>query len=159
MYRDTVKLDDAVAILRIMECSAFAYGGFDGNVDDVHNILYRDPMTMEFTPTADLDFLVFELQVLERYGLIDRMNRDDRRKALEYMNGGTSGAVSRWVDNGRPGGQGNSPWQSYAQNKGQVVVQEDHYGRMHFGTTQTQQPSNNGSDQRDDEAKRRRTGM
>ena len=30
MYRNTVTLEDAIAVLRIMECSAMCYGGFDG---------------------------------------------------------------------------------------------------------------------------------
>jgi hypothetical protein len=32
MYRNTATLEDAVSVLRVMECSAYAYGGFDGNV-------------------------------------------------------------------------------------------------------------------------------
>lgn len=137
MYRDVVKLQDAVAVLRIMECSAFAYGGFEANVDDIHNMLYRDPMTLDFSLTADIDFLVFQLQILERYGLIDRMDRDDRRKALEYMNGGDAVAESTWINSNDKSSDGNSPWQSYAQQNLQAVIQEDHYGRMHFSTQQT----------------------
>ena len=33
MYRNEATLQDAVAVLRVMECSAYAYGGFDGNVN------------------------------------------------------------------------------------------------------------------------------
>lgn len=32
MYRNTATLEDAISVLRVMECSAYAYGGFDGNV-------------------------------------------------------------------------------------------------------------------------------
>ena len=152
MYRDAVQLEDAVAVLRIMECSAFAYGGFDANVDDVQNVLYCDPMTMDFSPNADIDFLAFEVQILERYGLIDRMNRDDRIKALEYMNGGAVAAEGGWGNDGRPAGDGNSQWQSYAQQNMQSSVHEDHYGRMHFSTQPGAGPGSQGH------AKRPRTG-
>lgn len=150
MYRDVVTLEDAIAVVRIMECSAFAYGGFDGMVDDVHNILYRDPMTMEFSGQADVEFLVFELQILERYGLIERMNPGDRRKALDYMNGSSHAASSGWGDS-----NGSSPWQAHAQQSLQQTVQQDHYGRMQFTAPSQRPESSSGSDS----SKRRRTGM
>jgi DNA helicase MCM9 len=166
MYRSAVKLEDAVAVLRIMECSAFAYGGFDGvNVDDVHNVLYRDPMTMEFNnATADLEFLAFEHAILERYGMIDRMNPNDRRKALEYMNGGVDGENnehSGWGNVAGGGGGGNSPWQSYTQHHLQpaAAVQEDHYGRYQFPTQPAGgRPGGHGSDEQALGSKRARTG-
>jgi DNA helicase MCM9 len=152
MYRNDVLLEDAVAVLRIMECSAFAYGGFEANVDDIQNVLYCDPLTMDFSPNADLDFLAFEVQILERYGLIDRMDHEDRRKALEYMNGDVG--VSR--GNGGLPGDGRSPWKLYDNQKCQVGVQEDHYGRLHFSTQPAGQARQTPHDYAD--PKRRRTG-
>jgi len=129
LYRSIVTLQDAVAILRIMECSAFAYGGFDSNVDDVHNVMYCDPMTIDFSNNADLDFLAFQLKILERYGLVNRMQPDDQKKALEYIN---EGSISqRWEDDQcSEMTHHTSAWQTLQTG----TVQEDHYGRFHFPT-------------------------
>mmetsp|Transcript_22010 Transcript_22010/g.32511 ORF Transcript_22010/g.32511 Transcript_22010/m.32511 type:complete len:884 (-) Transcript_22010:246-2897(-) len=141
LYRSTVTLEDAVAVLRIMECSAFAYGGYDANVEDVHNVLYCDPMTIDFSTTADLDFLAFELKILERYGLVDRMQPADRSKALEYINGSSGTFDHTWAEvNSSVIQQQNSPWQSCAQDNMEAIT-EDHYGRYHF-PTQSQHPRN-----------------
>lgn len=126
MYRNEVTLQDAVAVLRVMECSAFAYGGFDGNVPDVDNILYSDPMSMDFSTEADLDFLCFEYKVLKIYGMLDRLSSEQQQQALQHMGYNVSGG----------GGGDNQGWGSVA-NPREAVVQEpplttDHYGRLHF---------------------------
>jgi DNA helicase MCM9 len=150
MWRNAVTLEDAVAVIRIMECSAFCYGGFDGQVEDVHNVLYQDPMTMEFSPNADLEFLAFMVKILERYGLIDRMPPGDRRKALEYINAGVVADGSSWDNRAS---QNDSSWQTHAQSN--MNAHEDHYGRYHFNT-QSGRSRSNGSDQGRSDEKRRR---
>ena len=137
MFRNTVTLEDAVAVVRIMECSAFAYGGFDGGdtVTDLQNVLYLDPMTMDFCPeTTDIDFWVFEYKILELYGMINRMETDKRTKAFERMNGQETRAAgaSDW-------GQVENPRDANS------YVHQDHYGRHYF------------SPQTRDNSKRRRT--
>lgn len=119
MYRSDVTLDDAVAVVRIMECSAFAYGGYDGNVDDIENILYCDPMTIDFSPLADEDFEIFMFRILDRYNLLDRMPSERRDRAASHTK--SEGSDSYWntIENPRD--------YVYGAN-----VQEDHYGRIHF---------------------------
>ena len=90
MFRDTVMLDDAVAVVRVMECSAFAYGGFDGNVDDYENVLYSDPVSIDFSEHPDLDFLCFKAKILKRYSLQDRMTQEEYRIVNEAMGNNTS---------------------------------------------------------------------
>lgn len=85
MFRNTVTLEDAVAVVQVMECSAFAYGGFDGMVEDYDNVLYRDPMTTDFSPTADLEFLCFEYRILHRYGMLDYLDTDRRQQAIQAL--------------------------------------------------------------------------
>jgi hypothetical protein len=122
MYRNIVTLQDAVAVVRIMECSAFAYGGFDGNVDDVENILFCDPMTLDFASNADIEFLCFEYKVLKQYGMLSRLNDEQQREALAFMGGG--GGTASWEslqDRQHPQNYNNA-------------VSEDHYGRVHFST-------------------------
>jgi len=69
MYRGTVTIDDAVAVIRVMECSAFAYGGFVSKVDDYENVLYCDPMTIDFSVHPDRDFAIFKSKILQLYGM------------------------------------------------------------------------------------------
>ncbi len=85
LYRKHVTLQDAVAILQVMECTAYAYGGFDGSVDDFENAMYCDPMTVDFSPEADLDMLCFEYRILERYGMLSFIDDDRRRKAMAAL--------------------------------------------------------------------------
>jgi DNA helicase MCM9 len=90
MYRDEATLEDAVAVIRVMECSAYAYGGFDGNVPDIENYLYCDPMEMDInhgeTRTDEDDddnkFFCFEYSILRRYDMLDHMSPSARSKAL-----------------------------------------------------------------------------
>jgi hypothetical protein len=88
MFRNVVMLDDAVAVIRVMECSAFAYGGFDGNVDDFDNVLYCDPVSMDFSHAPDVDFLCFKARILKRYALQDRLTPDQHRLVNEALGHG-----------------------------------------------------------------------
>ena len=135
MYRNVVTLQDAAAVLRIMECSAFAYGGFNGEVDDVHNVLYLDPMTMDFSSECDLDFSVFEYQILERYGMLDRMEGGRKQMAHARM-GGVDGHLS------------DAGWNQVETPRDKVHsrVAQDHYGRFHFTQQRSDFEERNGSD-------------
>jgi DNA helicase MCM9 len=128
MYHSVVALEDAVAVIRLMECSAFAYGGFDGNVDDVENILYCDPMSVDFLcPPPDEEFLVFQYKILQRYTMQDRMSGELQRRAKDLLDGGSeecgAGVYSSyggaWSQMENPRDRGpRSPL--------------DHYGRSYF---------------------------
>jgi DNA helicase MCM9 len=86
MYRNEVTLQDAVAVIRLMECSAFAYGGFDGtSVDNYDDIMYCDPMTVDFSDEADLGFACFEYRILTRYDMIDYMPRERHSQATKAL--------------------------------------------------------------------------
>lgn len=85
MFRNSVTLDDAVAVIRVMECTAFTYGGFDGNSNDCNNSLFCDPMTIDFSPEADIDFLCFKARVLQLYGMQDRLTAEQYRQANEAL--------------------------------------------------------------------------
>jgi DNA helicase MCM9 len=122
MYRKTAELDDAVAVLRVMECSAYAYGGFDGNVPDFENVFYCDPLDMDLPvyDSPDDDFLVFQYNVLRCYDMLHGMSDTARSRALTYINGdvGTSAQDWRNFDNPRDVQTSN--------------VVHDHYGRSYF---------------------------
>ena len=126
MYRNVVTLEDAVAVLRIMECSAFAYGGFDGNVDDFQNILYRDPMTVDFIDDPDTEFDGFMYRILDRYGMLSHMPSDRKGRGMEYLKSTNQ----------------TTGWQSL-ENTGEVAtfVEEDHYGRHHLSGWNGMTPS------------------
>ena len=109
MYRDEATLDDAVAVLRVMECSAYAYGGFDGNIPDPENYLYCDPMDMDVThgetPDDDDDdneYFLFQYNILMRYGMLDHMTPYARNKALQLQQN----------EGGNINGNNNSDWRN-----------------------------------------------
>ena len=97
MWRNIVELDDAVAVVRIMECSAFAYGGFDGSVPDFANVMYVDPMTVDFSDEADLDFLCFQYRLLKKYNLLECMDEEGRNIAAQELRVATAcHSYSNW---------------------------------------------------------------
>jgi len=157
MYRNEVILQDAVAVLRVMECSAFAYGGFDGNVPDVDNILYCDPMTMDFSTEVDLDFLCFEYKVLKLYGLLDRLSAEQQTVALNLMGGGDDDDGNQgWspIANAREAASQQQP-----PYTGGGQVETDHYGRLHFSqpTGTYEDPEDGDTMIQNQDPKRRRT--
>ena len=125
MYRNIVTLEDAVAVLKVMECSAYAYGGFDGNVDDPENILYSDPMqTDAYLYLPDEDFVVFEYNILKRYGMLEYMSNDLRNQALALLEG---------EDDNAGCSQEGASWDNFKNpSDRQTGVTEDHYGRSYF---------------------------
>ena len=86
MFRGVVTLDDAVAVIRVMECSAFTYGGFDSNVGDYENVLYCDPMTIDFSSHADQDFLCFKSKIVHLYGMLSYLSPEEQRQINDALN-------------------------------------------------------------------------
>ena len=123
MYRNIATLEDAVAVLRVMECSAYAYGGFDGAVEDLENVMYCDPMSMDTCASSpDEEFVVFEYHILNRYGMLENM-RDNRRQLAQDLLEGDENA-------GTPSQYGG--WNDMENARDSRVVQQDHYGRSYF---------------------------
>lgn len=168
MYRTSVTLQDAVAVVRVMECTAFTYGGFDGsNIDDFENVMYMDPMNVDFPEQPDLELLCFEYQILKCYHMLDRMPDDKRRLVEQTMHG-------EYVDDDdRRRGGGSSAWDTLENPRDRrvdppsTVQAHDHYGRLHFfsqAPNPTQKASHlhensDGDDyDYDTERKRRRNG-
>lgn len=135
MYRNIATLEDAVAVLRVMECTAYAYGGFDGNVQDVENVMYVDPMYMDVCSLEpDEEFVVFQYQILKRYDMLNHMTDDSRRKAqllldgdenMDFGNGNTATA-GNWLNVENP------------RDRQESTVSLDHYGRSYFTPPGTQ---------------------
>lgn len=96
MYRDRVLLADAVAVIRVMECSAYAYGGFDGYGTTEGASMYVDPMSIDFAEDPDEDFLVSEYHILNRYDMLDRLDSNKKRK-VESLSTISSQEIS-WKD-------------------------------------------------------------
>lgn len=163
MYRNVVSLEDAVAVVRVMECSAFAYGGFDhGSVEDFENILYQDPMTVDFSDDPDLEFLCFQYRILKRYDMLDYIDDNRKQNAIRAL-GETSAGAGTWQQMENPrerfqtdvaatGGWASNvettkendsavfdDWESIKRSAaGGNDVTHDHYGRLHL----SQNPQN-----------------
>jgi hypothetical protein len=130
MYRNVATLEDAVAVLRVMECSAYAYGGFDGSVDDLENVMYCDPMSMDACSLPpDEDFVVFEYHMLKRYDMLDYMGDTRRTQAQELLEGNANASC--------PEGTGNWMEMENPRDRQNTILQ-DHYGRSYFSPTASQ---------------------
>ena len=68
MFHEQVELDDAVAVIQVMECTTFALGGFGSRMDEAE-IFCIDPMGLDFSSRPDLDFGCFKVRALQHYGL------------------------------------------------------------------------------------------
>ncbi len=72
MHRDEVKLDDAVAIIILMESSVASL------TQNNSNMLGGDPMAdFPDDENADLEFLMNKVQILECYGMIEYLSQDE----------------------------------------------------------------------------------
>lgn len=163
MHREsnTVTLQDAVAVIQIMECTAFAYGGFDGaGVSDYQNAMYCDPMTVDFSKEPDIDFLCFEYRILERYSMLNYMNQACQIKARAILGDGAEvhGASDVWNETGLqcinkskeyPTAEKelfDSQWRApdagfcshWSTHQSQPSISQDHYGRIHYASQQSQ---------------------
>eukprot|EP00591_Stephanopyxis_turris_P006379 CAMPEP_0195529880 /NCGR_PEP_ID=MMETSP0794_2-20130614/32523_1 /TAXON_ID=515487 /ORGANISM="Stephanopyxis turris, Strain CCMP 815" /LENGTH=378 /DNA_ID=CAMNT_0040661255 /DNA_START=202 /DNA_END=1336 /DNA_ORIENTATION=- len=81
MYRNTVTLQDAAAVILIMESSAATSGGLKGEFIDPKDFLYKPPMESNFPSNeqADLDFMKDQQTVIRRYGMLDYLPEDQLR--------------------------------------------------------------------------------
>jgi MCM AAA-lid domain len=123
MYRNVATLEDAVAVLRVMECSAYAYG-FDGNIPNTEDFMYRDPMSMDTCDLSpDEDFTVFQYRILKRYNMLDHMSHDKRLLASNLLEGDDHSPTQPFCDGGNVG------WHGVESARD---VQHDHYGRSYF---------------------------
>ena len=84
MFHEQVELNDAVAVIRVMECTAFTYGGFDGDVEN-SDTLYVDPMTIDFSSQPDLDFSCFKVRILGLYGMQGWMSPEEFKQINEAL--------------------------------------------------------------------------
>ena len=138
MYRNTATLEDAVAVLRVMECSAYAYGGFDGSVNDVENVMYCDPMSVDVCgwSSPDEEFVVFEYQILKRYDMLDHMSDNRRQQAQDLLEGDDNGGTppSQY-------GGWNDMENARDRSTTNTIVHHDHYGRSYVSPPNTQTPS------------------
>lgn len=143
MYRNEVLLQDAVAVIQVMECSAFAYGGFDG-VDAIewNDVLYRDPMTTDFTLEADIDFLCFEYRILQRYNMLSYIDPNRRNKAFAILQdtfGSTTGNTTTTTSTNN-----DTSWQEYehAQVYQPSSSQHSHDGQQQNNSNRRSNDSN-----------------
>lgn len=129
MYRNVATLEDAVAVIRVMECSAYAYGGFDGNVNDIDNVMYRDPMSMDSCDLPpDDDFCLFEHRLLKNYNMLEYMPQERRERAIKLEGSYNDEPVNGTAVLVAPGGN----WQGVEATRD---ILHDHYGRSYFSPT------------------------
>lgn len=74
MFRNVVELDDAVAIILLMECTVASTSASS------FQSLYVDPATALFPAddVADVQFVLNKMKVLQKYHMLDRLTSDER---------------------------------------------------------------------------------
>lgn len=146
MHRDVVELDDAVAIILLMECTVASTSASSFN-----SSLYVDPTTAVFPDddAADIEFILDKMKVLEKHQMLDRLTPHEVR-IIEERN--AASAIHNTQSNGNgwehieaenslqysnaptyptPGKQhGLSPSNVTAAAGGVVRTSQDHYGRF-----------------------------
>ncbi len=138
MYRNTVTLDDAVAVILLMECTAAASRGgvlggglsYGGGMED---LLYKNPIDTDFKAfdVADDMFNKEKETLLQRYGHLKRRNdgrSDDVGGGPPYFQDRSPNQDGRrsWDDVGQPRSyQG----QSFASNN-ESNTDTDQWGRQ-----------------------------
>lgn len=132
MFRPTVLLEDAVAVLEVMECTAFACGGFDGN-DDHQDASYCDPMSIDFCENPDSDFLCHHYRTLHRYDMLEYMEESLKLKAQSLLSQTALGVPQSWSDV-------ENPIPTFESHSFEPTVTQDHYGRFHFDRSQSKRP-------------------
>lgn len=119
-YRNKASLLDAVCVLRVMDASAYAYGGFEGET-------YSDPMQMDPVNLSPDEFnALFEYRLLKRYNMLPYMNASRRNTALALLEGDDG-------DQGGPSDPGGS-WQTMNNARDHC----DHYGRYYLSPAASQ---------------------
>jgi DNA helicase MCM9 len=73
MFRNTVTLDDAVAVICVVECTAFGKESLSGKMGNLDDELYRDPMTVDFSLEPDSDFQRAKSILVHRYNMADTL--------------------------------------------------------------------------------------
>lgn len=146
MYRDTVTVHDAAAVVLLMECSANStydmFGGASGYHDqdvDVDDFVYTNAIDTEFKPFDKAD-IIFEKNcqtLLRRYSNMDG-NNDFRIGGSGFARGGfgDEGCDSRrepkvqsWDDVG-PRDLRYQPFSSQSQGDERIGLQRDQWGRQ-----------------------------
>jgi len=138
MHRNVVELDDAIAVILLMECSVASTSATS------FNSLYTDPTNAIFPDddVADTEFILEKMKVLEKYQMLDRLT-DDEVKIITEQN-----AMAQYSNEADPNG-----WDDIEANQSMPYssppsydhnhpshdnnVTQDHYGRF----TQQKSPS------------------
>lgn len=135
MHRNVVELDDAVAVILLMECSVASTSASS------FNTLFRDPTTTVFPDedgTADMEFILDKRKVLEKYELLEYLTPDEAH-AIENYNAGTimHSDATGWenIETNLPVSYpssipiGGASMQQEWSTTNPVVATQDHYGR------------------------------
>jgi len=135
MHRNVVELDDAVAVILLMECSVASTSSSS------FNNLFRDPSSTVFPDedgTADMEFILDKKKVLEKYDLLEYLTPDEAH-AIEKYNVGTMqhSDATGWenIETNLPVSYpssiptGSASRQQEWSTSNPVVATQDHYGR------------------------------
>jgi hypothetical protein len=136
MHRNVVEVDDAVAVILLMECSVASTSS------STFNVLFKDPATTVFPEedgAADIEFILDKKRVLEKYDMLEYLTKDDidiiKNHDTDPRNG-TSSSSDGWDTVTAHQSVFNHSQQSSLPDPGSgprrcaLVTSQDHYGRF-----------------------------
>jgi len=148
MHRNIVEVDDAVAVILLMECSVASTSSSN------FNVLFKDPATTVFPDedgVADIEFILDKNKLLEKYHMLEYLTKDD----LEFIKNHDSDR--------RTGTSQGDGWETlevhqsildpsqhvplsnheFGPDRHNLITSQDHYGR--FTQTTSASPPFNGA--------------
>lgn len=147
MYRNVVEIDDAIAVILLMESSVASTSASS------FNSLYADPATTIFPndDVADIEFLLDKHKVLQKYNMLQYLTETERQRLEEHSHKMKQLPGMNFRDNTQQGKPPNQPhnnsWDAISSSQGfpyftpsqktTLFSTQDHYGRY----TQKNTPS------------------
>ena len=132
MHRNIVELDDAVAVILLMECSVASTSSSS------FNNLFKDPTTTVFSDedgAADTEFILDKRKVLEKYQLLEYLTPYELQMIEKY----NAGTMQHSDATGWENVEGNSGYEGHTSlvpgghqdwpATNPVMTTQDHYGR------------------------------
>lgn len=146
MHRNVVEVDDAVAVILLMECSVASTSSSN------FNVLFKDPATTVFPEedgAADIEFVLDKKKVLEKYDMLEYLSKDDldviknhdadQMHQSSHCDGWDALKANQSMYN--PSKHCSLPNHGSGPNSYTLVTSQDHYGRF-TQSTSTSPPFN-----------------
>mmetsp|Transcript_6695 Transcript_6695/g.9783 ORF Transcript_6695/g.9783 Transcript_6695/m.9783 type:complete len:240 (+) Transcript_6695:937-1656(+) len=126
MHRNTVTIQDAVAIILLMECSALKCGGLNPTFanDSSPGLIYCEPLHADFPDDEEADslFLQEQSRLLRIHNMLDLIPENERVEEVESSDNDAINEQVRAI-------------YEYGSSRQSLMEKEDSYGRKFWSPT------------------------